>query len=247
MAFGLILLSWHDPKDWGSLGRISNATERQVLRYAVAAAQVLGGSGLQFARTVKKGAAVLAVVYLFFALLCVPLIVAKPGVYNSWGNFFEQFCLAAGAALVYANLSPAWRPKIQLPFGRILLGICTASFTLEQAIYLDATASLVPRWLPLTQRFWAVTTTVFFALAAVALLTNRQVLLASRLLTAMLLLFGLLVWLPAVLGDPHNHTSWSEGIETFAIAGATWILVDLVREYQRQCFDRSSGRRYSSE
>jgi hypothetical protein len=80
--------------------------------------------------------------------------------------------------------------------------------------------------------FWAVTTTVLFALAAVALLTNRRALLATRLLTMMLVIFGLLVWVPLLLSDPHNHTNWSETTETFAIAGAAWILADLLGEYR---------------
>jgi cell division protein FtsW (lipid II flippase) len=76
--------------------------------------------------------------------------------------------------------------------------------------------------------FWAVATTIFFALAAVALLINRTALLASRLLTLMLISFGLLVWVPLVLSNPHNHTNWSEIAETFQIAGAIWILADLL-------------------
>jgi hypothetical protein len=111
------------------------------------------------------------------------------------------------------------------------LGICTASFTLEQAFYLDATAKLVPKWLPPSQMFWAVATTVLFALAAVALLTNRMALLAARLLTMMLVIFGLVVWVPLLLSDPHNHTNWDETAETFAIAGALWILADLLGEF----------------
>src|ERR1700739_2453441 len=114
--------------------------------------------------------------------------------------------------------------------GRILLGICAASFTLEQAIYLNATANLVPKWLPPSQMFWAVTTSVLFALAAVALLANRMALLATRLLTLMLVLFGLLVWVPVDLSGPHSHTNWSEIAETFAIAGAAWILADVLGE-----------------
>src|SRR6266478_611780 len=82
------------------------------------------------------------------------------------------------------------------------------------------------------QMFWAVTTTVLFALAAVALLTNRMALLATRLLTMMLVIFGLLVWVPLLLSDPHSHTNWSETVETFAIAGAAWILADLLGEYR---------------
>jgi hypothetical protein len=80
--------------------------------------------------------------------------------------------------------------------------------------------------------FWAVTTTGFFALAALALLANRMALLAARLLTMMVVSFGLLVWIPLIFSDPHNHTNWSENAETFAIAGAGWILADLLAEYR---------------
>ena len=133
---------------------------------------------------------------------------------------------------VYARLSSPWSRETLDRIGRILLGICAASFTLEQAFYLAPTATLVPKWLPPTQMFWAVATTVFFALAAVALLANRMALLAARLLTMMLLIFGLLVWIPLLLSAPHSHTNWSETTETFAIAGTAWILADLLGEYR---------------
>ena len=81
--------------------------------------------------------------------------------------------------------------------------------------------------------FWAVTTTVLFGLAAVALLTNRMATLAARLLTAMLVTFGLLVWVPLLLSGPHDHANWGETAETFAIAGAAWILADLLGAYCR--------------
>jgi hypothetical protein len=223
LVFGLITLAWHDYNDPHQL---------RYIVYAASAALILGGAAIQFRRTAKTGAAVLGAAYLVFALLCVPGIVARPRIYNSWGNFFEQFSLVTGAAIAYAHLSSAWSGETLHRIGRILLGICTASFTLEQAFYLHATASLVPKWLPPSSMFWAVTTTVLFALAAVALLTNRRALLATRLLTIMLVSFGLLVWVPLVLSDPHNHTNWSENAETFAIAGAAWILADLLGENQ---------------
>ena len=219
MAFGVITLAWHEYNGWH--------LPRYIV-YPAAAAEIFGGAAIQFRRTAKAGAAVLGAAYLVFALRCVPTIAATPQIYNSWGNFFEQFSLVAGAAIVYARLSSAWARETLSRMGRILLGICAASFTLEQAIYVHATASLVPKWLPLTQMFWAVATTVAFALAAVALLTDRMALLATRLLTMMLVMFGLLVWLPLLISDPHNHSNWSETAETFAIAGATWILADLL-------------------
>jgi hypothetical protein len=229
MVFGLVVLAWHNYNGWH---------QPLYLVYAAAVALLFGGAAIQFRGVAAKiGAAVLAAVYLVFALQCLPGIIAAPGVYNSWGNFFEQFSLVAGAVIVYARLSSAWSSETRNRIGSILVGICAASFTLEQAFYLQPTVTLVPKWLPPSQNFWAVATTVFFALAAVALLTNRMALLAARLLTIMLMIFGLVVWVPLLLSDPHSHTNWSETAETFAIAGTAWILADLLGEY------RLSGRR----
>src|SRR5438445_5189919 len=98
LAFGLITLAWHDYSGWH---------QPRYLVYAAAAALIFGGAAIQFRRTAKAGAAVLGAIYLVFALQCVPGIVAKPQIYNSWGNFFEQFYLVAGAAIVSARFSSA--------------------------------------------------------------------------------------------------------------------------------------------
>jgi hypothetical protein len=240
LAFGLITLAWHNYKDWDQLRSILSATDGPVFLYAVAAAQILGGGAILFRRTANTGAGVVGAVYLVFALLAVPPIVAAPQIYNNWGNFFEQFSLVTGAALIFARLSSVWAPETLNRIGRISLGLCAGSFALEQAIYLDATITLVPKWLPPGQKFWAIATTVPFALAAVALLTNRMALLATRLLTIMLVSFGLLVWIPLLLSHPRSHTNWSETAETFAIAGTAWILADLLGEYEPR---RLNGRR----
>jgi hypothetical protein len=221
LAAGLITMAWHDYNGWH---------QPLYLVYAAAAALIFGGAAIQFRRTAKTGAVVIGAVFLVFALQCVPGIIAAPRIYNSWGNFFEQFSLVTGAVLVHVRLSSAQSPETQSRIGRIFLGICAASFTLEQAFYLQPTASLVPKWIPPSQMFWVVATTVFFALAAVALVTNLMPLLAARLLTMMLVIFGLLVWIPLLLSDLHSHTNWSETAETFTIAGTAWILADLLGE-----------------
>lgn len=228
MAFGLITLAWHNYNDWDQLRYILNAFDGPVFLYAVAAAQIVGGVAILFGRSAKTGAVVVGAVYLVFALLCVPRIVTAPQIYDRWGNFFEQFSLATGAALIYARLSSLWALETLNRIGRISLGLCSLSFAIEQAIYLNATISLVPKWLPPSQKFWAIATTVPFVLAAVALLTNRMALLATRLLTIMLLAFGILVWIPLLVSNPRSHTNWSEAAETFAIAGSAWILADLL-------------------
>ncbi|HUL16461.1 MAG TPA: hypothetical protein VLV88_10715 [Terriglobales bacterium] len=221
LAFGIFTLAWRGYNGWHLLPYVA---------YLAAAAEILGGAAIQFSRTAKAGAAVLAAVYLAFALACVPHIFAAPRIYNSWGNFFEQLSLVTGALIVFARWSSAWSRESLNRVGRILFGLCSASFALEQAFYLRATATLVPKWLPPGQMFWAVTTTAFFALAAVALLANQVALLAARLLTAMLLMFGFLVWVPLLSSNPRSHSNWGETTETFAIAGAAWILADLLAE-----------------
>jgi hypothetical protein len=219
VTFGVVMLARHVYNGWHLPPYVV---------YPAAAAVIFGGAAIQLRRGEKIGGAILVAVYLAFALGCVPPIVAAPKIYNNWGNFFEQFSLVTGAAMLYArSAGSAWSREA---LSRIFFGICVASFTLEQAIYLGATAPLVPKWIPPTQMFWAITTTVFFALAAAALLTNRMALVASRLLAIMLAIFGLIVWLPLLILHPHSATNWSETAETFAIAAVAWILADLLSD-----------------
>lgn len=221
LASGLVTLAWHN----------SNAGHRtHYVVLAVAIAQIVGGVLIQFRSIAKAGALVLGAAYLVSALLCVPQIVVAPQIYNSWGNFFEQFSLFTGALLVYGWASAACSPQKLRRIGCILLGLCTVSFALEQAFYIGPTVSFAPKWIPPSQMFWAIATTVFFGLAALALLSNLKALLAARLLTAMIVGFGLIVWVPLLLSHPHDHSTWSETAETFAIAGAVWVLADLLGE-----------------
>ncbi len=228
MASGLVMLAWHDYTAWDHLRPVLNPVDGPIIVAVAAVAQIAGGAAISFRRTAKTGAIVLGAVYLILALTYVPRIAAAPRVYDHWGNFFEQLSLATGAALVYASSSTAWSSRTMYGIGRILFGLCVASFALEQAFYLDNTASLVPPWIRPGPMFWARTTTVAFALAAAALLVNRAALLATRLLTVMIALFGLLVWVPLLFAAPRSHANWSEFAETFAIAGAAWVLADVL-------------------
>ena len=88
---------------------------------------------------------------------------------------------------------------------RVGLGLCTIPFTLAQIIFFKPTVDLVPSWIPPNQTFWAVLTTVAFALAAIAMLINRQARLAMRLLSLMIVLFGILVWVPILVAHPQSH------------------------------------------
>src|ERR1700687_1354106 len=119
LAFGLITLAWHEYNGWHL---------PICFVYPAAAAEIFGGAAIQFRRAAKTGAVALGAAYLGFALACVPGIIAAPRIYNGWGNFFEQFSLVTGAAIVYGRLSSSWSRETLNRIGRILLSNCAASF-----------------------------------------------------------------------------------------------------------------------
>lgn len=221
---GICALAWHD---YSSLG---NVPHREILIDIVASIEILGGVAVQWPRTIRVGAVAVGTIHFTFALLGVPLIMEHPLVYNGFGNFFEQFSYVAGALILYAYSRSTVSARTARPaqVGYYSFGICVVSFALEQLFYLSATASLVPKWIPPGQMFWALATTAAFALAAIALLTGFAARLASRLTTAMIVGFELLVWLPALFANPHSSVNWAESAETLAIAGSAWIVADFL-------------------
>lgn len=228
VLFGVIALMWHDADTWQSLRRIWSLPFGSIVGECLMIAQVVGGIALLFPRTARLASLVLGVVYVLFSLACIPGIIAAPAAFGQYDGFFEQFCLLCGAIAVYAATETSAVRSAR--FGRVArigLGLCTISFTLAQIIYLRPTASLVPTWIPPNQMFWAILTTVAFALAAVAILINRQARLAMRLMAVMIALFGVLVWIPMLVANPQAHLSWSEFALTFLIAGAAWMVGDL--------------------
>jgi hypothetical protein len=228
VLFGFIALLWRDVETWQECHYVWSLPLGMVIGVCLMAAQVAGGIGIQFLRTTRPASVVLGVIYSLFALVCIPRIIAAPKVYGQYAAFFEQFSLLCGAIALYAATEV--RESRALAFGRVArlgLGVCTISFTLAQIVYLRETAALVPKWIPPNQKFWAVLTTIAFALAAIAILVNRRARLAMRLMTLMLTSFGVLVWVPRLIAHPAVHGNWSEFALTFLITGAAGMVAEL--------------------
>ena len=230
--FAILAMVWQDFNTWQQVRPFGNMAHREILLYVVAAIQLLGGVAVQLPKTARIGAWALGTMYLAFALLWVPFIVSHPRVYDSWGNFFEQFSLVSAALIVLAcgDGDRSTSKPFVARLGYLGFGVCVVSFTLEQLFYLQGTAQFVPNWIPPGKMFWAVTTTVAFAIAAVALLTGYLSLLAARLVTAMIVGFQFLVWLPAPFADPHKQINWVGNAQNLAIAGAAWIVADFLAQ-----------------
>lgn len=234
VLFGAIALAWHDAATWQSLSKIWALPLGTVVGTCLMVAQIWGGIALTYPRSARWASVVLAVVYGIFSVICIPAIVASPRAFDAYDGFFEQFSLFAGALAVYAvTETNAARSKALARAARIGMGICAVSFALAQKIYLNQTAGLVPTWIPPNQLFWALLTTAAFALAAVALLINVRAQLAARLMSAMIVLFGAIVWIPILAAHPRAHFSWSEFALTMLIAGAAWAVADAISRTER--------------
>jgi len=224
LALGLasVVLQVQLVSDWTLPGRV-------VFLDVTAVAQIAGGIAIQFPRSARLGAAILFAVYVLFACTFVPAIFAQPGVYASWGDVFYSLGLVAGAVVAYVLASPSVS-EVKGPANAavVLFGLCNISYAIEQVEFFSRTASLVPKWMPFGGSFWAIATTIAFALAGGSLLVRYKAFLASWLLAVMLLIFGVAIWIPMLIAQPGRLGNWSEGLETFAIAGAAWIVADFL-------------------
>ena len=228
IALGLVGFASDDfATDWQHVKE--NIPFHGVLAYGTAALELIGGAALFRRATARWGAGMVTFVFLVFALIWAFGILAKPQVWDSWGNFFEELSVVIGGGAIYASLSPpgsAWRQRTR---GLCrLYGICPISFGLTHFIYLSGAAKWVPQWLPFGGVFWTAATGVCFLLAAVAILTGLLAGLASRLNAVMIVSFELLIWVPKLVAAPHDHFTWSGNVICIALAGSAWAVADLI-------------------
>lgn len=116
--------------------------------------------------------------------------------------------------------------------GRVVFGLCLLAFGTAHFLYPAETAALVPKWLPPGPKAWALITGACHVAAGLALLSGVRALLAARLLTAMFVGFGLLVWLPQLFAHPEVHMSWAGNAINLALIGAAWVTADSVARFR---------------
>jgi uncharacterized membrane protein YphA (DoxX/SURF4 family) len=227
VAFGLVGLSWGDfAAVWQPVP--PTVPGRTILAYIVAAVLLLAGLSILWRRSAAIGALTLTSLYsLGVILLHVPLVIAHPTVFVEWSGTAEQLALVAGALVTYAfcRTPNAAAPAARIVLcGRLLFGVCLIVFALAHLFYLKPTADFVPAWLPPNQVFWAYATAAGHFLAGAAILSGIAARIASRLLTGMFVVFGLLVHAPTLVSDPHNHFNWAANAMNFALIASAWVI-----------------------
>ena len=227
IALGVIQLAWRDfamvwhPVPVGVPGR-------SALVYTVALLLVGGGAGVQWRRTLRPALLLLALLYLLAACLWIRRVIGYPQLIGTWSGFAEEFSLTAAAVTMYAVSSRLDDKRMRRlsVIGRVLFGLCAIAFGLAHFLALTETARMVPDWLPMGRTIWALIAGIALFLAGISIVTGIQALLAARLLTVLLALFGLLVWIPIVVGTPRDHIAWAGNAINLVITAAAWMMAD---------------------
>jgi len=198
--------------------------------YLTASLFVLGGIALQWQRSSRIAALLLAALYSIFVVGWISRVAAAPDDFARWLGVSEQFAVVLGACACWMLAERAPSPvtdKLALAC-RILFGLCCLGFGGAHFVFAKETAAFVPAWIPPSQIFWAYATGVADILAGLALVSGVLALLAARLLTAMFVVFAVLVWLPALVAPPDPLFAWGGNVANLTLVAAAWAVSDLI-------------------
>jgi uncharacterized membrane protein YphA (DoxX/SURF4 family) len=243
IVLGVSGFVWHDfATAWQPIQALGDhVAYRTLLAELFAAGELLGGIGILWSPTIRISAVVLGCFYCCAALFWLPRIEGFPYIVGTWAGFLQAFSLVPAAAILYASTAPEALWAIRLTrISCTLFGICVLSFGLAHFSNVSGTASMIPAWIPPGQTFWATATGCAFVLAAAAILSGLLARFASRLLAAMLALFGIVIWLPRLFTYTHFHNAWGGNAINLGIAAAAWIVADALAQPREALIEEQS-------
>lgn len=190
---------------------------------------IMAGIAIQLRRTTATAALALAAFFaLWVAALHLPHALANFRIWVSWEALAETIVMALGGLLAWASTRGAGdrRSAAIVGIARPVFGLCLMVFGTSEFVYSGFTAAMVPAWLPPSQLFWTYLTATAQIAAGLAILSGVQARPAAILLTAMYLVFALIVHLPRLIADPSGAGTWAENGVNLVLAGGAWLLAE---------------------
>jgi uncharacterized membrane protein len=227
LVYGDFALQWQ-PVDASLPGRL-------LLAYVSAIVMLAGGIGLLFTRTAAASARVLFPYLLLWLLLKLRGIIAAPLMEGTWLGFGEIAVLASGGWVLFARATTLpEHAKLKFLTGdvgvriaQLFFGFWLIPIGISHFMYVGQTVKLVPAWLPF-RTGWAYLTGAGHIVAGVGVLFSIYPRLAARLEAAMIGVFTLLVWVPAVIARPGVRINWTATVISLAIAAGAWVVAERI-------------------
>jgi len=211
----------------------------KALTFALGLVLLAACIGLLFGRTVGASAIAIALFAAAWALVRTSPVVHSPQSIGSWYGFCEGVSVLAGVWTLYviyrrcehAGTTAPLTGDTALRVARVLFGGACLVYGIAHFAYAAYSMPFVPTWLPARMPL-VYATGIFHAAAGVGLILGIQPRLAARLEATMIILFGVLVWLPSLFahpapkwaGTPQNQ--WSETFLNFLLASVAWLIAE---------------------
>jgi len=227
LVYGDFALVWQPVAPW--------IPGRTVLAYGSGLIMLLGGVGLFLSATAAWSARILFPYLVVWLLLKVPALLVAPQMEAVWLGFGELAVLLAGGWVLFAKLA-GLREGSPLTFvtgengirlARMLFAVSLIPIGLSHLVYVKETAELVPAWLPYRVG-WATLTGGGQIACGLGVLFSIFPRVAAMAEAAMISLFTLLVWGPAILAAPRTRLPWTAFFISWAIASAAWVVAQNV-------------------
>jgi uncharacterized membrane protein YphA (DoxX/SURF4 family) len=211
----------------------------KVLTFALGLVLLATSIGLLFEHTLAASAITIAVCATAWALVRTSPIFQAPRSIGSWYGFCEAVSMLVGVWTLYAvhrrhNHASKVAPltsDIALRVTRGLFGAACLEYGIAHFAYAAYSLPFVPTWLPARVPL-LYATGIFHAAAGVGLILGILPRLAARLEATMIILFGVLVWLPSFFANPtptwagNLQNQWSETIVTFLLAAVACLIAE---------------------
>jgi uncharacterized membrane protein len=211
----------------------------KVLTLALGLVLLATSIGLLFERTLTASAITIAVCATALAVVRTSPILQAPLSIGSWYGFSEAVSMLVGVWTLYAlnrrtnhagKVAPV-TSGIALRVACGLFGAACLVYGIAHFAYAAYSLPFVPTWLPARVTL-LYATGIFHAAAGAGLILGILPRLAARLEATMIILFGVLVWLPSFFANPtpkwagNLQNQWSETIVTFLLAGVACLIAE---------------------
>lgn len=227
LVYGDFAMVWQPVAPW--------VPGRTILAYGSGVVMLLGGIGLLSRGTAAWSVCILFPYLIVWALLKVPALFVAPKVEAVWLGIGELTVLLSGGWVLFAKLAGP-REGSLLTFltgekgvrlARLLFAVSLIPIGLSHIVYVHATMDLVPAWLPYRMG-WAYLTGAGHIAAGLGVLFSIFPRAAATAEAAMIGVFTILVWGPAIVAAPHTRLNWTAFFISWAIAAAAWVVAQNV-------------------